>query len=226
MISMYEDIEILDQPQEPDKKGNCKKKLTIAIVSILVVVILALIAAIVVKEVVITTFIVDNISMYPTLDGGSGAQQDSDPRNGEKLILNKVAKFGRGDIVVFRPDWDMGTGANGMSKTLVKRIVAVGGDRVRILASDGSNPDILFSLYVNGEKVSEPYINGVWKDGAEGVYSYGTGSDYVVPYGCVFLMGDNRDHSTDCRVYGAVPADTVVGKCFLIKGLYGKYRKP
>lgn len=187
------------------------KRLMITIICVLAVVVLAVTSALLVKYYVISTFIVDGISMYPTLDGGNGEFQEGnsyDERvNGEVLYLNKVAKIKRNDIVVFVPDWGLPSD-NGSDRALVKRVIAVAGDRVQI--SEGK-------LYINGTLKEEPYICEPMNDAYDGL-------DVYIEEGNIFCMGDNRAHSADSRAYGQVSLNTVVGKCFLIKGLDGKLR--
>ena len=79
---------------------------------------------------------------------------------------------------------------------LVKRVVAVGGDRVAI--QDGL-------LMVNGTAVCEPSID---PEGLDGVWSGTT----VVPSGALFLMGDDRDLSIDSRDFGPVAVEDVTGR--------------
>ena len=187
-----------------------KKQIVTAIICVLIVAILAVTCALLVKTYVIATFTVDGISMYPTLDGGAGAHMDADPTNGETLYLNRLAKVKRGDIVVFTPDWESMRGADGKQKSLVKRVIAIEGDRVQITDA---------KVYVNGELLDEPYINGTMSHDHDGL-------DVIVLSGHIFCMGDNRNHSSDCRDHGEVPVSCVVGKCFLIKSISGKLRKP
>lgn len=198
MQTDFEPIELQTQPVR-------NRKVIIAVIVVLLVIILAITCALLVKHYVITTFVVDGVSMYPTLDGGNGALDDDDRTNGEVIYLNKVAKIKRGDIVVFSPD--IGYFAE---KSLVKRVIGVAGDRVQII--DGV-------VYLNGERLYEKYINEAMSQGNEDV-------DVVVSDGCLFCMGDNRNHSTDSRVFGEVSLKVVVGKCFLIKGKDGKLRIP
>ena len=99
-----------------------------------------------------------------------------------------------GDIVVFRyPDDETG-------KTLyVKRIIGTPGDTVEM--SNGT-------VYVNGKVLQEDYIAEVTQG------SYGP---YVVPDGCYFMMGDNRNHSQDSRFWRNqyVEKDEILGKVVL-----------
>ena len=207
------------EPVELPSNTSGSRRAIIAAVSVLMVVILAVASALLVRHYVITTYIVDGISMYPTLDGGDGpntehptSQEEAERMlsNGETLYLNKLAKVNRGDIIVFvaPSDWQLDDG-HGNSSSLVKRVIAVGGDRLQF--KNGNE------VYVNGQLLDEPYING---DG-DAVYR---DFDEVIPDGYIFCMGDNRAHSTDCREHGAIPLDCVVGKCFLIKGINGKLR--
>ncbi len=197
-------IFIQDPPLEDPKVRSRRIATSVAIV--LLVIVLAIATALLLKYFVLDTFTVDGISMYPTLDGGNGANLDDDENNGETLFLNKLAKIKRGDIVVFVPDK-----GNFAGRTLVKRVIAIGGDHVQIKDN---------AVYLNGQLLVEDYIN----DQEPAIYDQDL--DFYVEEGNVFCMGDNRNHSSDCRVFGQVSLDTVVGRCFLIKGLDGKLRKP
>ena len=94
-----------------------------------------------------------------------------------------MATFGReitrGDIITFMSDLDTGTG---QKKMLVKRVIGVAGDRIEI--KNGY-------VYVNGEPLKEDYT----KDG----YTDGTMNEVTVPEGHIFVLGDNRQNSTDSR---------------------------
>ena len=195
---------IQDPPLE-DPKARARRIAT-SVAIVLLVIVLAIATALLLKYFVFDTFTVDGISMYPTLDGGNGANLDDDENNGETLFLNKMAKIKRGDVEVFVPD--KGTFAG---RTLVKRVIAIGGDHVQIKDN---------AVYLNGQLLVEDYTN----DQEPAIYDQDL--DFYVEEGNVFCMGDNRNHSSDCRVFGQVSLDTVVGRCFLIKGLDGKLRKP
>ncbi len=199
-----QDIPLFEQEPIQEEPKRRSKRVAISVAIVLLVVVLAVASALLVKYYVIATFTVDGISMYPTLDGGGGAQNDSDRNNGETLYLNKLAKINRGDIIVFAPDSGIFKG-----RTLVKRVIAVGGDHVVISEN---------VVYLNGERLDESYVN------KDELAQYDD-LDVYVEDGYIFCMGDNRNHSTDCREFGQIRLDCVVGRCFLIKGLDGKLRK-
>ena len=78
----------------------------------------------------------------------------------------------------------------------VKRVIGLPGDHI-VIGDDGS-------VYRNGEKLDEPYLN-------EQVTNKDKYNDVVVPAGTVFMMGDNRLSSKDSRFFGCVPIETVNG---------------
>lgn len=109
----------------------------------------------------------------------------------------------RGDIVVFKYP-------RNPAETFLKRAAAIGGDRVEI--RDGV-------LYVNEQPVREPYAvhNGPMRTAHEMMPAL------VVPQGKMFVMGDNRDNSSDSRDWGFVPLDNVIGEPLFV---YWSYDAP
>ena len=63
-------------------------------------------------------------------------------------------------------------------------------------------------MYINDEELDEPYLqDGVVTDVI--VIRGVPFTDFVVPENCVFAMGDNRPHSTDCRSFGCIPLEKI-----------------
>lgn len=121
---------------------------------------------------------------------------------GQKLIISSVFYTPqRGDVVVIdTPKF---------SEPIIKRIIAVGGDTVDI---DFDNWKTTVTTK-DGEIIvyeDEEYVNFVYGTdmSASGYLSY----PYTVPEGDVFVMGDNRTHSTDSREKGSFSADDILGK--------------
>lgn len=105
---------------------------------------------------------------------------------GEVLKNNRIAQF-------FQDDTDK----SNLDEYWIKRVVAVAGDTV----SFQNNQFIR-----NGEVVEEDYIL------EQTVTDYVNGEELVVPEGCVFVMGDNRNNSTDSRIIGCIDIDIITGK--------------
>ncbi len=124
---------------------------------------------------------VEGTSMMPTLE------------DQERVFINKfvyrVEAIHRGDVVVFRYPRDT-------SKSYIKRVIAVAGDRVRI--QNGL-------VYVNGRQIAENYVPEMYED----IRSY---AETVVPPHSYFVMGDHRNLSNDSRDFGPVDESYIYGK--------------
>ena len=133
----------------------------------------------------------------------SGSMRDTilegDMLLGEKVTL-RFEPPAPGDIVTFESPLD--------GETLIKRVVAVGGQTVDLVDGD---------VYVDGEALDEPYTGGrptYSLSDLEG--SAGIEFPYVVPEGCVWVMGDYRTTSTDSLFAGAVSVDDVTSRALFI----------
>lgn len=159
-----------------------------------VCVVLLLLTAGLVRHYGVQTFRVPSASMEPALQAGDVILADRSDRGTAR----------RGQVVVFDgsgyflPDAEGGSG-----RYWVKRVIAVGGDRVTCCTDDGA-------ITVNGETLVEPYL-------PEGTAPSEIAFDLEVPEGRMFVLGDHRDDSTDSRNLlgapggGMIPVDRVVG---------------
>lgn len=132
---------------------------------------------------------VDGHSMVPTLQNGD-----------RLLVLSSLldSDYEYGDIVVLREE-------SFLEEPIVKRVIATEGQTVDIDFEAGV-------VYVDGEALDEPYIN-------EPTYmEEGTEFPLTVPEGCIFVMGDNRNHSSDSRDsrLGTVDTRCVLGKAVFL----------
>ncbi len=137
-----------------------------------------------VRPFVVEAFWIPSGSMIPTL------------QINDRVLVNKfIYRFTEpepGDVVVFRSVDDRDT-------DLIKRVVAVAGDRVAVRTG---------RLYIDGELQREPFTNKNFPDRS-------FSAPITVPKGHVFVMGDNRANSSDSRVFGPLPKENIEGEAFL-----------
>ena len=148
----------------------------------------ALLICVLVFVFVVRIMDVNGSSMVPTL------------KNGDKVLVSGLLyEPDRGDIVVFKKD------SYNDNKALVKRVIAVAGDTVNIDFDNGI-------VYVNGEAIEEAYLDGSTNNKLDFI------GPQTVPENCLFVMGDNRNASTDSRDkrIGMVDKRLVIGKVLLV----------
>ena len=128
-----------------------------------------------------------------------GASMENTLHDGEFLIGLRLDKsLERGDIVVISTNK---FGEDGYY--IIKRIIGVSGDTVVIDYEKGL-------VSVNGKALDEPYIKEEMRNPAWGEPIY----TYTVSDGCIFVMGDNRNNSSDSRVIGEINTNDVKSRIF------------
>ncbi|HEX6678205.1 MAG TPA: signal peptidase I [Actinomycetes bacterium] len=171
-----------------------------------VLVVAAVVLAVLVKGFLVQAFYIPSRSMEPTLDVG------------DRVVVNRLSyRFGapqRGQVVVFLRRTGGGAtapqsavtwvrralaqgfgGAPPGSEDLIKRVIAGPGDVVQ--GSQGR-------VWVNGRALNEPYLR-------RGAFTSDFGP-VKVPPGHYWVMGDNREDSSDSRVFGPIPHSSLVGR--------------
>ena len=110
----------------------------------------------------------------------------------EESKSNPVAKYNETNGV----EWFIKNFLEIGKRSYIKRVIALPGEHVQI--KDGK-------VYINEQQLDEPYLqSGIVTD------LLGNGfDDFTVPENCVFAMGDNRNHSTDCRAFGCIPLEKI-----------------
>lgn len=130
----------------------------------------------------------------------SGASMQDTFHNGEYLIVDQLSYHlnspARGDVVVFRYPRDP-------SKYFIKRVIGVPGDTITV---EGSTVSIANETHPDGLVLNEPYIKSM-KPGVTIIEELGD-REY-------FVMGDNRDQSSDSRVWGVLQEENIVGRAYL-----------
>lgn len=190
------------------KELSVQKSIAREIFEWIVCLFVAFTVAILIRYFVFTPTLVRQTSMTPTI------------RDGERVLINRLVRtfnlpLYRGDIITFEKPvksvdglgvyderhgiWDafLHDVIEVTKVSFIKRIIGLPGDHV--LIKDGA-------VYVNDQKLSEVYLNGIETPITGDYY------DVEVPEGYLFVMGDNRSGSSDSREFGCIPISKVEGR--------------
>ncbi|MBE9537282.1 MAG: signal peptidase I [Proteobacteria bacterium] len=177
-------------------------------------ILIAVVLALFIRTFVVQAFKIPSGSMENTLLVGDHLLV-SKFRYGIKIpVLNKkivtFAEPQRGDIIVFRYPEDK-------SKDFIKRVIAVGGDKVEVKNK---------IVYINEQSTDEHYT--VFRASDTSFFGFKKGRNFGpfdVPEGEVFVMGDNRDNSHDSRFWGTVNLNDIKGKAFILYWSWDRGKK-
>jgi signal peptidase I len=141
------------------------------------------------RAAVVEAYVIPTGSMLPTI------------HEGDRVLGSKFHYWfwnpGRGDVVVFRPPEAAGRNGQERPPRYVKRVIAVGGDRVEVRGGQ---------VFVNDERIHEPYVSVPAR--------YGMGP-VIVPERQLFVLGDNRNNSLDSHVWGFIGEDHLIARAFV-----------
>lgn len=157
----------------------------------------------------IVIILVMNLFFFRMITVSGDSMNDTLVDNDRVVVTNFFYTPSCGDIVVVQADKLARKGTGIYGEPIIKRVIAVEGDTVRIDYTKGE-------VYRNGELLSESYIKEYTH-----LYQYGymeSGKDYVVPENCVFVMGDNRNVSNDSRNLtdvGFIDRGMIMGRAFV-----------
>jgi len=179
-------------------------------------IVIAIILALLIRYFVGTPTVVKHTSMFPTLE------------QNQRLVLNRLFRTfnqtpKRGDIITFEAPSKSTSNEqkaiydkelNGWfdkftyyvlevnKVSYIKRVIGLPGEHITI--SDGK-------VYINGEQLEETYLQDNVITEAKNPYL----TDFTVPEGYIFAMGDNRMYSSDCREFGCIPIDKIESKVWI-----------
>ena len=149
--------------------------------------VMALIIVIPIRMWIAQPFVVSGESMVPTF------------HDGEYLIVDEISYIlghaNRGDVVIFRYP-------NDTKRFFIKRIIGLPNETIKV---NNGSVTIINKEHPDGFKMKEPYVNE----------EFFTGEEYTTKDNEYFVMGDNRNRSSDSRFWGVLPKNLLVGRAYL-----------
>lgn len=182
-------------------------------------IVIAVVLAMLFRYFIGTPTIVKQVSMNPTLVENQrlwldrwGRTMKKLPERGDIITFEEPLKSGflaseidqTNPVAVYEEktgwDWFTHNFLEIGKRSYIKRVIALPGEHVEI--KDGS-------VFINGKKLDEPYLPEGRVTEIIGTTGF---DDFIVPENYIFAMGDNRNHSTDCRAFGCIPLEKIESK--------------
>ncbi len=169
---------------------------TRSIVEWVLVLVAAAAAALLIRTTVVQVFFIPSESMANTLEVSDKVVVDK--------LSHRINGVHRGDIVVFHKPNNL---QSATIKDLVKRVIAVEGDTVEAINGQ---------VYVNDTAIDEPYL--VTQNSTTNLPKMTIGAHQM------FMMGDNRERSSDSRVFGPIDESSVIGHARMVIFRQGRFK--
>ncbi|RLA07153.1 MAG: signal peptidase I [Gammaproteobacteria bacterium] len=184
-----------------------------------------LLLVLIIRSFLVEPFRIPSGSMLPTLLIGDFILVNKFSYGIRVPVINKkivdISDPKRGDVAVFKYPQDP-------SLNYIKRVIGLPGDKIiyknkqitvngqLIKLSDEQEYSPPDGSHKTGQKQYEEHLTGIKHNILLNQSVDNKSYEYVVPVGSYFVMGDNRDNSSDSRFWGYVPAENLVGKAFMI----------
>lgn len=165
-------------------------------------ILIALVLAFIIRSFIVQAFKIPSGSMIPTLLVGDHILVNKFIF-GPQIPFTKIRLFPfqkpkRGEVVVFLEPTER-------KKDFIKRVIGLPGETIQVINR---------KVYINGEPLQdEDFAYYASSRFVRGLDNFGP---LKVPENCYFMMGDNRENSSDSRVWGPVPFELMKGTAFLI----------
>jgi signal peptidase I len=173
----------------------------------------------------VQAFFIPSESMEPTL---MGHNQDSRDLSGghsdsihDHIFVNKlIYRFSEpkhDDIIVFKAPARADRNGNPPKENiLIKRLIAIGPDKVEVKPGTTPSGESTYYVYVNDVKLNEPFIKEPMYNPQSGDAIFAVDHPLQLKPGELFVMGDNRNNSNDSRYWGTVERSRVIGRASLV----------
>jgi len=137
-------------------------------------------------------FLLQFVVQFKPVSGSS--MEPTFAEQGDRVIISRVIYLihepERGDIITFKPPFKT-------SRDYIKRVIGLPGETVEIEKG---------KVYIDGQLLDEPYIMESFTYSLKAV---------TIPEDYYFVLGDNRDNSSDSHIWGLLPKENIVGKVWL-----------
>ncbi len=182
-------------------------------------IIIAVVLALAFRYYIGTPTIVKMVSMKPTLVQNQrlwlnrwGRTTKTLPEKGDIITFEAPSKiYSENDLEGKKPIATYSDGPTNPFSKFMYYVVEIGKESYikRVIALPGEHVEIKEGkVYINGNQLEENYL----QDGIVTSAKVDGLDDFIVPENCVFAMGDNRNHSTDCRDFGCIPLEKIESK--------------
>lgn len=137
----------------------------------------------------VKSYVMAGVSMFPTI------------KESERIVVNKFYyqkhKPSRGDVLIFTPPDDL-------NKSYIKRVLALGGEKLEIKGS---------KIFINGIEIEKKWTSFLENENEPKLQE---SNIYEIPQDTVFVLGDNFEHSRDSRDLGPIKLQSIKGKVLYI----------